>query len=458
MTEPMDILIVEDNAGMRIGMEEILRRDGMQVHAFERADAAVAFFKTHPTPLVISDLKMEPMGGLELLGAIRNISPTTLVLIVTAFGTVETAVEAMQHGAADFLTKPFSQEELRFRINQLKQRLRNEQDLNRLRDENALLHADIRQAAGNMVGESIAMKQVHAMIDKVAVEDSTILIEGESGTGKELVAQALHQRSTRADRPFIKVNCGALHDGLLESELFGHEKGAFTGAIRLKKGRFELADGGTVFLDEVGDVSPAMQIKLLRVLQEREFERVGGERTLSVDVRVIAATHRDLTKMVQQESFREDLYYRLRVIPIVLPSLRQRREDIPSLVAHFLRRYADKRKEPMKVIDPAGIELLRAYSWPGNIRELEHVIERLCVMSSGTAIDPDLIANQVTGGARRLSAPPEGLPLDQAVEAFEKQLIAEAMKRANQNKSRAAKQLGIKTSTLYYKLEKFGLL
>jgi DNA-binding NtrC family response regulator len=458
MNKPFDIVIVEDNAGMRLGMEESLRRDGLTVHAFERGDDALKHVETHPTSIVITDLKMEPMSGLDVLKRVKSVSPSTAVLVVTAFGTVETAVEAMQAGAADFLTKPFSQEELRFRVDQLRQRLQNERDLNRLRDENAALHADLHHAAGDMIGDSTAMKNLHALIDKVAGEDSTVLIEGESGTGKELVARALHRKSARASGPFIKVNCGALHDGLLESELFGHEKGAFTGAVRMKKGRFELADGGTLFLDEIGDISPAMQVKLLRVLQEREFERVGGEETLSVDVRIIAATHRDLGMLVRNESFREDLYYRLRVIPITLSSLRQRREDIPLLVRHFLRQHADRRKEPPKRIDSAGMELLTGYSWPGNIRELEHVIERMCIMSSGDVIETDLIARQVSGSSMPAALSLDGIPLDEAVEAFERRLIVEAMKKTGHNKNQAAKRLGIKTSTLYYKLEKFGLL
>jgi transcriptional regulator with GAF, ATPase, and Fis domain len=301
------------------------------------------------------------------------------------------------------------------------------------------------------------MRRIFDIIERVAREDSTILIEGESGTGKELVARAIHRKSLRVEKPFIKVNCGALNDNLLESELFGHEKGAFTGAIRQRKGRFELADAGTLFLDEVGDISLAMQVKLLRVLQEKEYERVGGEETLHSDVRLVAATNRDLSLLVKEDKFRDDLYYRLRVIPIQLPPLRDRREDVPILVDHFLKKMADNRHAPAKQLDSGAMDLLQSYRWPGNIRELENLVERLCVISPGEIIETSLVALHLTEPRHQPLTEGDSVPLEDAVLAFEKRLILEALKAAHGVKNQAAKALGIKTSTLYSKMERLGI-
>ncbi len=449
-----EIFVVEDNHTMRLGMTESLRREGYTVYEFDNAPDALTFFEKQPAPLVIADLKMTPMDGMALLEKLKKRVPQTEVIMVSAFGTVETAVQAMQTGAADFLTKPFSMEELRVRVKKAWEKIQQKQQLDRLLEQNRLLQ---EEQFSDMIGSAPVMQKVFDLIQRVAKEDSTILIEGESGTGKELVARAIHKNSPRVDRPFVKVNCGALNDNLLESELFGHEKGAFTGAIRRKKGRFELADGGTLFLDEIGDISPNMQVKLLRVLQEGEFERVGGEETLAVDVRIIAATNRNLPKKVMEGVFREDLYYRLSVIPIRLPSLRERKEDIPALVAHFL----EKRRPAggARKITPEGLQLLMDYSWPGNIRELENVIERLQVISPGETIEPALIAQHLGSGIGATGIEPlENLPLDQAVENFERRLILHALKKAEGVKNQAAKLLGIRTSTLYYKLEKYGLM
>lgn len=445
------IMVVEDNPTMRLGMVESLRREGYAVSEFENGEAALKSFRQKPVSLVITDLKMAPVDGITLLQQIKETHPATEVIVVSAFGTVETAVQAMQFGAADFLTKPFSTDELRVRVKNVWERIQQRRTLDQLLAEKQILHDELFP---EMIGNSPPMQQLFDLIQRIAKEDSTILIEGESGTGKELAARAIHQNSERNGKPFIKVNCGALNDNLLESELFGHEKGAFTGAIRQKKGRFELADGGTLFLDEIGDISPAMQVKLLRVLQEREFERVGGEVTISVDVRIICATHRNLPRRVQEGEFREDLYYRLSVIPMQLPPLRDRREDIPELVSHFLQ----KRSQP-KTITAEGINLLMEYSWPGNIRELENLMERLQVIAPGPEIDPQLIAVHLGSGiSHNTSGQYENLPLDDALYAFEKNLIVHALKKCDNVKNRAAKLLGIKTSTLYYKLEKFDLL
>lgn len=453
-----EIAVIEDNAVMRLGMTESLRREGFRVHEFSDGPAALEFLKNQSVHLVITDLKMEPVSGMEVLQTIKSTHPATEVMVVSAFGTVEAAVEAMRFGAVDFMTKPFPSEELRIRVGKVIEKIQRDQTVARLTEENLLLQDELASHYQEMIGASESMQNLSALIRRVAAENSSVLIEGESGTGKELVARALHYNSPRKDRPFIKVNCGALNDGLLESELFGHEKGAFTGAIKRKKGRFELADGGTLFLDEIGDVSTAMQVKLLRVLQEKEFERVGGEETINVDVRIIAATHRPLSRWVAEEKFREDLYYRLRVIPIHLPPLRERKKDLPALADHFLKKLSASKGDPPKIIPPAGMELLMNYSWPGNIRELENLIERLCVISTGKEIDPQLIAQHVSGSNKPIHTGLENLPLEEAVETFEKNLILQALKKTNNIKNQAAKLLGIRTSTLYYKMEKFGLL
>ncbi|RMH93481.1 MAG: sigma-54-dependent Fis family transcriptional regulator [Calditrichaeota bacterium] len=448
-----DIFIVEDNPTMRLGMAEALRREGYTVADFQSGPEALQALAHQSPPLVISDLKMSPMDGIELLKAIKEQQPATEVMMVSAYGTVETAVQAMQLGAADFITKPFSTGELRMRVKRVWERIQQRQEIDRLVEQTRLLQEDQFE---EMIGHSPPMQRLFQLIRRVAEEDSTVLIEGESGTGKELAARAIHRHSPRADRPFITVNCGALNENLLESELFGHEKGAFTGAIRRKKGRFELAHGGTIFLDEVGDIPPAMQVKLLRVLQEGEFERVGGEETLKVDVRVIGATNRSLKQLVMEGKFREDLYYRLSVIPITLPPLRERREDIPALVEHFLGKRRGNR--PPKRISPEGMKLLMEYHWPGNIRELENLIERLQVISPGPEIDAGLIAAQLGQAPIAPGAGYDHLPLEEAVAAFEKNLILHALKKAGGVKTQAARLLGIRPSTLYYKLEKYGLL
>ena len=400
---------------------------------------------------------MEPINGIEVLQKMKEINPSIEILMISAYGKVEDAVKAMQLGAADFLAKPFSPDELRIKVKNIWQKILNEKKIEDLIEQNKLLSEELFTGYEEMIGNSVVIKDVFSLIEQVAEKDSTILIHGESGTGKELIAIAIHRKSKRSEQPFIKINCGALNDNLLESELFGHEKGSFTGAFKQKKGRFELADKGTLFLDEIGDISPAMQIKLLRVLQEGEFERVGGEATIKTDVRVISATNKDLQKLILAGKFREDLFYRLRVIPVILPSLRERRDDIPVLINHFLKKMAQNNRQEQKKIDSDGLKLLLDYSWPGNIRELENLIERLVVISSTQKIDAGLIARHLYGGIKIMSGF-DNLPLDEAVYAFEKNLVVQAMEKSSGVKNRAAKLLGISTSVLYYKLEKFGLL
>lgn len=451
------VLVVEDNDTMRLGIVESLRRDGYDVKEFNNGHDALEFFITNPSAIAIIDLKMEPMPGNEVLAKIKEINPSTEVLMISAFGTVETAVESMKTGAADFLTKPFSPDELRIRVRNLWRKVEREQELANLIEQNRILNEELFTGYEEIIGKSKVMVEIFNLIEKVSGLNSAVLINGESGTGKELIARAIHRKSNRKNKPFVKMNCGALNDNLLESELFGHEKGAFTGAIRQKKGRFELANEGTLFLDEIGDVSAAMQVKLLRVIQEGEFERVGGEATIKVDVRIISSTNRDLQQLISEEKFRNDLFYRLSVIPIQLPSLRERREDIPLLIDHFLKKISEKLRVKVKTISDSGLKLLLEYPWPGNIRELENLIERLFVISQGEKIDENLIARHISGNIS-LSNGLENLKLDEALYSFEKKLIIQALKKADGVKNRAAKLLGIKTSSLYYKLEKFGLL
>jgi DNA-binding NtrC family response regulator len=451
------IIVIEDNDTMRLGIKESLQREGYKIYTFDNGQDAIDSFKQIPSKLAIIDLKMEPMDGNQVLSKLKAISPTTEILMISAYGTVETAVNSMQKGASDFLTKPFSPDELRIRVNNLVQKIEREQKIENLIEYNRLLNEEMQTEFGEIIGESTVIKEIFTLINQVSMMDSTVLIQGESGTGKELVARAIHNKSNRADKPFIKINCGALNDNLLESELFGHEKGAFTGATKQKKGRFELANSGTLFLDEIGDVSPSMQVKLLRVLQEKEFERVGGEITIKTDVRIISSTNKDLPKLISKEEFRDDLYYRLSVIPIQIPALRERKEDIPLLVHYFKRKLAAKMHQLPKAIGDEEMKLLQEYSWPGNIRELENLIERLVVISNQDKIEFELITRHLTAKAT-IKNGMENMSLDDSVYAFEKQMIQQAMKKANGIKNQAAKFLGINTSTLYYKLEKFGMI
>ncbi|OGU48682.1 MAG: Fis family transcriptional regulator, partial [Ignavibacteria bacterium GWC2_36_12] len=368
-----EIIVVEDNDTMRLGISDSLKKEGYVVNAFDNGPEAIKKFQSSHASLAIIDLKMEPLDGIEVLRQIKEINPATEVLMISAYGTVEDAVKAMHLGAADFLTKPFSPEELRFRVKKILEKILNNRKMENLVEQNKLLNEELFTGYDEIIGNSEAIKKVFSFVEQVADKESTILVQGESGTGKELIARAIHRKSKRADHPFIRVNCGVLNDNLLESELFGHEKGSFTGAVKQKKGRFELADKGTLFLDEVGDISPAMQVKLLRVLQEGEFERVGGEITLKTDVRIIAASNKELQKLIVEGKFREDLFYRISVIPIVLPSLRARKDDIPLLVNYFLLKISLKNRIERKEITNEGMKLLINYSWPGNIRELENL-------------------------------------------------------------------------------------
>jgi two-component system response regulator HydG len=453
-----NILIIEDNSTLLDGISQIVRRMGHQAYAANNGEQGLALYERRSIDFVITDLKMEGVDGMEVLRRLQAADPSVLVMIITAHGTIETAVEAMKLGAFDFITKPFPPDVLRLKIEKA---LKVKRERERLLEENAYLRADAAAAYSfdHMVGQSEAMQRIFKLVRKVASADSTVYVYGESGTGKELIARALHEAGPRSKGSFIKINCGALAESILESELFGHEKGAFTGAIKRRLGRFELADGGTLFLDEIGDVSPAIQLKLLRVLQEREFERVGGTETVKVDVRVVSATNKDLKKEVEAGRFREDLFYRLHIIPITLPPLRERREDIPLLAKHFLEKLAKRTRAQARDIAPDAMQALCAHAWPGNVRELENVIEQVLVFAEGDLITladlPAPMSERAVG--EQLAVPQDGRPLNDVLEELERQLIVRAFVKAEGVKTETARLLGIKTSALYYKLEKYGV-
>jgi DNA-binding NtrC family response regulator len=445
------ILIVEDEARMRRLLELDLSEAGYQTFSAADAEKGLDLLRREQIDLVLTDLKLPGLGGLEFLQAAKHLNGALPVVVMTAYGTVETAVEAMKAGASDYVLKPFSLAEMRLVVQK-------ELDVRRLREENRSL----REALGrqynypNIVARSAKMQEVLALAERVAATPSTVLIGGESGVGKDLIAHLIHQRSSRASGPFVKINSTAIPENLLESELFGYEKGAFTGATTSKPGKFELADKGTLFLDEIGDVPPAIQVKLLRVLQEREFERLGGTRTIKVDVRLIAATNRDLRAALEQGTFREDLYYRLNVVPIDIPPLREHKEDIPDLANFFLSRLTKQSQKKLDGIKPEALRMLMDFHWPGNVRELENIIERACALATGPFIGPgDIHMDHVPDRNHLGQAPllPEGKTLDQ----WEDELIREAYRRANGNKSEAARMLGLSRNALRYRLEKIGI-
>jgi DNA-binding NtrC family response regulator len=443
-----NILVIDNEKRMCHVVKAALELDKHNVDMAFDGDAGVIKFKKGEFDIVITDLKMPGKDGISVLEAVKKKSPGTEVILMTAYATAQTAVEAMQKGAYDYLIKPFDMIELKQKVKQILEK-------KKLATENVNLKDRLRDkfSIDNIIGQSESMTKVYQMVEKVAPRNATVLIRGESGTGKELIAQAIHQKSLMAEGPFIGVNCAALTETLLESELFGHEKGAFTGADRQKLGRFELATGGSIFLDEIGDVSPATQVKLLRVLQTKEIMRVGGEKTISVKVRTIAATNRDLEEQMKHGTFREDLYYRLNVFPIFLPSLRERKEDIPDLISHFLK----KNKLSENNIEPRAVTALMNYSWPGNIRELENIIERMIIMADEKKITEDLLPPQIIGASvtdssASLEIPEQGLSIDQV----ELDLINNALEKAGGNKSNAAKLLGITRRKLYSMMERLN--
>ena len=447
------ILIIEDEAKMRRLLELNLGDDGFKTLPAGDAETGLKLLASEPVHLVLTDLKLPGISGLEFLQIAKRQNTALPIVVMTAFGSVETAVEAMKAGASDYVLKPFSLAEMRMVVHK-------ELDNSRLREENRSLREALGQKYShpNIVAISSKMQEVLATVERVAPTNSTVLLGGESGVGKDLIARAIHEKSRRASGPFIKINSTAIPENLLESELFGYEKGAFTGAANSKPGKFELADKGTLFLDEIGDVPASTQVKLLRVLQEREFERLGGTRTVKVDVRLIAATNRDLRAALEDGTFREDLYYRLNVVPIDIPPLREHKEDIPGLANLFLARFAKDsgRSEAISGISPAAMQLLAGHYWPGNVRELQNVIERACALASSGQLevaDIQLDSPRHRNNASSDRFLPDGMTLDQ----WEDEMIREALKRAGGNKSQAARLLGLSRNALRYRLSKIGI-
>ncbi|MBI3181860.1 MAG: sigma-54-dependent Fis family transcriptional regulator [Myxococcales bacterium] len=459
------VLIIDDNDTMREGMAVTLKKQGHEVAAFRSGAEGIAAYQKRRFDMVVTDLRMEPVDGIEVVRRVRSHDSEAVMMVVTAHGTIETAVQAMQEGACDFITKPFPPEVLRAKVEKGLELSATRRQVQKLSAHVEALSQDAVRAAGSMVGESEPVQKLLSMVRKAAVSDATVLIQGESGTGKELVARMIHEVSPRREGPFVVVHCAALAETLLESELFGHERGAFTGAVRRKLGRFELADHGTLLLDEIGEISPSIQTKLLRVLQEKELQRVGGEETLKVDVRVLSATHRDLKAEVASGRFREDLYYRLHIVPLVIPPLRERPEDIGMLARHFIAKHGPKVNPKVKGLSDDALLALGRYAWPGNVRELENAIEQALVFAEGEQLTEQELPAFLHGPQARaahaqgaLPIPHGDRPLPDILEDLERQLIERAYEKAGGVKTETARLLGIKTSALYYKLEKYGFI
>jgi DNA-binding NtrC family response regulator len=453
------ILIVEDEPDLSEVFVDVLTMDGYEVSTAANGEIAMHMLSENSYDLVLTDLYLPKADGFQVLAHLQQVSSSTSAIVMTGHGSIESAVEAMKKGAVDYITKPVTFDQLRIVV---KKAL----DVQQLQRENQLLRQQLKSKYHfeNIIGTSIAMQQVFDMIAKVADAESTVLILGESGTGKELAARAIHFSSHRSEKPFIPVNCGAIPESLLESELFGHERGAFTGAVRTRMGRFELAHGGTIFLDEVGDMSPALQVKLLRVLQEQVFERVGGTKSVRVDVRILAATNRDLEEAIAKSEFREDLYYRLSVIPLTLPPLRERQDDIPLLLQHFMDQFNRLRNRKLRGFAPPALHMLVNYHWPGNVRELENLVDRLVVLKGQDVVAPEDLPEKMRAALPSIASvaamdlPEQGFCLDVAVREFERDLLTRALQKASGVKNRAAQILGIKRTTLIEKLKRHALL
>ncbi|MBI1736215.1 MAG: sigma-54-dependent Fis family transcriptional regulator [Candidatus Rokubacteria bacterium] len=449
MIAPFRVLVVDDEPAQLELVSGFLVKRGFDVLTAGDGASAVARYRQAPVDLILTDQKMTGMSGLELLDAVRAINPEIAVIVVTAYGTIDDAVTAIKHGAVDYLTKPLNLDELLHRLEQARDRQRLVRENRELREALAERHR-----VDGIIGESGPMQEVLSIVRRVAPSDATVLIRGESGTGKELIAKAIHFASPRAAGPLVRVNCAALPETLLESELFGHEKGAFTGAAATRHGRFEAAHGGTLFLDEIGDLPLHLQVKLLRVLQEREIERLGSSRTIPIDVRLIAATHRDLETLVREQRFRDDLYYRINVVTVTLPPLRDRREDIPRLLEHFLDRYARRHGKTLTGLTREARDALLRYDYPGNVRELENVVERGVVLTRDDVVGVADLPLTVKPAAGEPSE--DGASLTAAVEGLERRMIQEALARAAGVQTKAAEALGVSERVLRYKLRKYG--
>ena len=444
------ILVVDDDLLLRDFLSETLNRSGYQVNLASTGEEALENIRKEDYDIILSDVRMPNMDGMELLKTTRNFLPDAKVVMMTAYGTVQNAVEAMKLGAYDYVMKPFSIDEIEL---VLKRALEHKQ----LLLENKLLRSEVigKYRFDNIVGKSPQMQKIFELVETVADTKATVLITGESGTGKELIAKAIHYNSPRREGPFIRINCAALPEGLVESELFGHEKGSFTGAIRQSRGRFELADRGVLLLDEISEISLHLQGKLLRVLQEREFERVGSGIPIQVDVRIIATSNRDLDRLIEQGKFREDLFYRLNVVPIHIPPLRERKEDIPALAQHFLKKYNLENNRQIKGISQKVYEMFLSYFWPGNVRELENYIERAVVTAKGKILTPRDFPKELALG--RINLPSEEIEVGSTIYEAERKLILKTLKAQGGNRSKAAEILGISTRTLRNKLHEYGL-
>jgi two-component system, NtrC family, response regulator len=457
MSEPTNhVLVLDDEQNYLLVLETLLTDAGYGVTALSDPETALAFMEESEVDVVVTDMKMPKLTGQDVLERVKRDYPHIPVLIMTAYGSIEAAVEAMRLGAFDYITKPFANEELLLSVGK-------GMELAKARQKYRLLHASLEERYGlhHIIGRSKALRQVLTMVDKAAPSRSTVLITGESGTGKELVARAIHFASPRKDGPFVSVNCMAFNPGVLESEIFGHEKGSFTGAVAMRRGRFELAHGGTLFLDEIGELSPDMQVKLLRVIQERRFERVGGTEEVEADIRLVAATNKNLLEAVSAGTFREDLYYRLNVIQMHLPPLRERREDIPALAAHFLIKNArDNSLEP-KTFSTEAMDFLSGYEWPGNVRQLENVVERCTVLAGGASIGVQDLPPEIRGEESQYKSAVDLLPvagnLAETLDKIEGALVRRALVRSEFVQVKAAEMLGISKSLMQYKLKKYKI-
>ena len=453
MNEDKLVLVVDDDAPIRDSLEKILKRDGYTVLTAAGGESALEVIRQQPVNLILTDLKMPKMDGLQLLKAAKILSPEIEVIVMTAYGEVDSAVKAMREGAYHFIQKPLKRAEIRLTITRALEKQNLSIEVQSFRER---MESD--RQLNNIVGKSPFMCQLVAKVQQVAPSSASVLITGESGTGKEIFANAIHALSPRANQPMITVNCGALPDALLESELFGYEKGAFTDAKATKPGRFELADNGTLFLDEIGEMPKPLQVKLLRVLQDGKFERLGGTNTLSVDIRIIAATNKNITAEVESGKFRDDLFYRLNVITLELPALRSRTEDIPLLVNRFLKKYSEKDQKPIQGISRQALETLEAYHWPGNVRELENTIEQAVVLTQSDVIEQSDLPMSVRGSGKSSdpTCAPKSIviPLGTTMEVAEKRLISETLKMTGGDKELTAKLLDISSRTIYRKLSK----
>jgi len=455
-----NFLIVDDNKTSTDTLCALVERRGHTAHAAYDGQQALTVLEAEPIDVLVTDLKMPRMDGMQLLRRVRDRWPDVVVIVVTAHGSVEAAVEAMKIGAFDFVTKPLDNNELQVKLQKAVAQREMSLKMERMSARLDSYEADdiYRHGMGEIAGSSPSMRDLYATIGKVAPTDSTVLIFGESGTGKELVARAIHQKSTRAKGPFVSVHCAAYAEGILESELFGHERGAFTGAVARKIGRFEMADGGTFFLDEVGEIPMGTQTKLLRVIQEREFERVGGTQTIHVDIRIVSATNKNLQKAIQDGAFRQDLFYRLNIFTMDLPPLRDRKEDIPLLIETFVRREAQRLGHEVAGPSAQALDALMDYDWPGNVRELKNVIERAAVLACGESIDmPHLPPILSISSTSYVCLPNEDVDFDREMENFERRLILHAFEKSERVKAKAAKMLGIDRNRFRYKLEHFGI-